>query len=165
MRINKYSPHLLVLPEDKANSDIVNGFLLHPQLNQRAIQILPPAGGWTSVIENFVRNHVSRMRQHSERWMVFLIDFDMDYERCEYIFRQIPGDLRDRVFVLGVLDEPEALKKDLQRSLELIGEDLAANCAEHKNELWEHDLLKHNKAELERMASSVKHFLFNHIDD
>jgi len=29
MSINKYEPHLLVLPEDDANRKIANGFILH----------------------------------------------------------------------------------------------------------------------------------------
>jgi hypothetical protein len=38
MRINKYKPHILVLPEDDANRQIANGFILEPTLNQSAIQ-------------------------------------------------------------------------------------------------------------------------------
>ncbi|NES22197.1 MAG: hypothetical protein F6K41_25555 [Symploca sp. SIO3E6] len=36
MRINKYQPHLLVLPEDDANCQIVNGFEKSPNIvNER----------------------------------------------------------------------------------------------------------------------------------
>lgn len=161
MSVNKYSSHILVLPEDKANSDIVNGFLLHPRLNARSIQVLPPAGGWSAVVEKFQGDHVSKMRQYSARRMVLLIDFDTQDSRFEYISQQIPDDLKDRVFILGVSDEPEVLKRSLGKSFESIGEALAANCADNNDELWEHDLLKQNKPELERMVSAVKPFLFN----
>lgn len=59
MRINKYKPHILVLPEDDANRQIANGFLLEKTLNQSAIQVLPPAGGWKKVVEEFKTYHVS----------------------------------------------------------------------------------------------------------
>ena len=46
------------------------------------------------------------------------------------------------------------------KSLQNIGEELAEECAENRNGLWGHDLLIHNKPELERMILSVKPFLF-----
>lgn len=44
--MNRFKPHLLVLPEDDANRQIAVGFLLEPALRLRSIQILPPARGW-----------------------------------------------------------------------------------------------------------------------
>ncbi|QEI40683.1 hypothetical protein BMF77_01255 [Dolichospermum sp. UHCC 0315A] len=41
MSINKNKPHLLILPEDDANRQIVNGFIQNLNVNNRAIQILP----------------------------------------------------------------------------------------------------------------------------
>lgn len=66
MSINKYLPHVLVIPEDKANSDIANGFLLHPQLNERSIQVLPYVGGWKIAIEKFKKNFASNNATISE---------------------------------------------------------------------------------------------------
>jgi hypothetical protein len=51
---NKYAPHVLVLPEDDANSDIANGFVLHVALDSRAIQVLRCAGGWAKVRDAFL---------------------------------------------------------------------------------------------------------------
>jgi len=77
-----------------------------------------------------------------------------------YVKKYIPEELKARVFVLGVLSEPENLRRDIKKSYEEIGEALAKDCSDNTNELWEHNLLKHNKAKLDRMASSVKPFLF-----
>ena len=44
MSVNVYKPHVLVLPEDDANREIANGFLLAPSLKLRNIQVLPCAG-------------------------------------------------------------------------------------------------------------------------
>ena len=141
--------------------NIANGFLLQPQLNVRSIQVLPSAGGWMAVIEKFRSNFIPTLRQYSNRMFVLLIDFDREQGRLKYVKQQIPDDLSDRVFVLGVLSNPEELRRILGQSLECIGETLAANCFDNIDGLWGHDLLKHNKTELERMSSCVKPFLFN----
>lgn len=160
MSVNKYLPHILVLPEDEADSDIANGFLLNPQLNERSIQVLPYAGGWKVVIERFTKDFAPTMRQYPGRFFVLLIDFDEEESRFDYVKQQIPDDLIDRVFILGILSTPEKLKKSLGKNLEAIGEALSANCSDNTDELWKHDLLKHNQNELERIVSSVKPFLF-----
>lgn len=161
MSVNKYLPHILVLPEDEADSDIANGFLLHPQLNPRSIQVLPYVGGWKVVVDKFITNFIPTMRQYLNRWFVLLIDFDREEGRLDYIKQQIPDDVKDRVFVLGVLSNPEELRSCLGKSFEAIGESLSANCSDNADGLWGHDLLSHNKTELERMISCVKPFLFN----
>lgn len=160
MSVNKYLPHILVLPEDEADSDIANGFLLHPQLDERAIQVLPYVGGWKVVVEKFTTNFIPTMRQYPSRWFVLLIDFDGEEGRLNHIKQQIPDDVKDRVFVLGVLSNPEELRSSLGKNFEAIGESLSADCSDNTDGLWGHDLLRHNKTELERMISSVKPFLF-----
>ncbi len=161
--INKYKKHILVLPEDEANIQIANGFvLLHPNLNDRAIQVMPPLRGWKKVVETFTEEYAREMiTKYSDRMIVLLMDFDNNYEsRLSYVKDQIPEELKARVFVLGVLSEPENLRTDINKDFEQIGEALAKDCPDNTNELWGHNLLKHNKGELERMASSVKPFLF-----
>ena len=157
---NNYRPHIHVLAEDDHNRQIANGFLLELNDN-RAVKVLPLADGWKKAVEEFRKEHESKMRQFSERMMVFLIDFDNNYEkRLSYVERYIPQELKARVFVLGVLSEPRNLKTDINKSYEEIGKALAKDCPDNTNELWGHTLLKHNKGELDRMASSVKPFLF-----
>jgi len=163
MSINKYHKHLLVLPEDDANRQIANGFLLDSTLNARAIQILPPAGGWTKVMDSFINTHVSGMYQYQDRMILLLIDFDQDEKRLDYLKNEIPNDMKERVFVLGTLSEPEELKKNIANlnTFEAIGKALAQDCINETDKIWGHDLLKHNRNELDRMISSVKPFLFN----
>ncbi|WGV25647.1 hypothetical protein [Halotia branconii] len=161
MGINKYQPHVFVLPEDDANRQIANRFILNPNLNSRAIQVLPEARGWENAVEIFTNDYAVTMRQYPHRMIVLLIDFDEDEGRLSYVQNQIPEDLNHRVFIIGVLSEPEKLKTDIRKNFESIGEALATDCSNNTNKLWEHNLLKHNKTELERMILSVKPFLFN----
>lgn len=161
MSPNQYKPHILVLPEDDANRQIANGFIQAPNLNARAIQVLPPGGGWAKTMEQFANTYLPTMRKFSHRMMVLLIDFDNRENRLSYAQSQIPDDLKERVFILGVQSEPENLKQDINKSFEEIGDFLAQDCSDNTNELWGHELLKHNKTELERMIVSVKPFLFN----
>jgi hypothetical protein len=158
---NNYRPHIHVLVEDDHNRQIANGFLLELNDN-RAVKVLPLADGWKKAVEKFTKDYASDMKQLPERMMVFLIDFDNNFEkRLSYVENRIPEELKARVFVLGVLSEPRNLKTALnQKSYEEIGKALAKDCSDHTHELWGHDLLKHNKAELDRMPLSVKQLLF-----
>lgn len=162
MSVNVYRPHVMVLPEDDANRQIVNGFLLDPSLNERAIQVLPVAGGWNKVYRDFEVSHVPQLRQYPNRHLVLLIDFDGLVADRMQLFQQIcPADVRDRVYLLGAQDEPEPLRKERGVSLEKIGEQLGADCADGQSGLWAHDMLKHNQVELDRLIQNVKPFLFN----
>ncbi|MEA5419480.1 hypothetical protein VB712_09600 [Spirulina sp. CCNP1310] len=163
MSSNNYLPHLVILPEDEADAKIAHGFTLNLQINQRAIQVLPYAGGWKVVVGKFIKDHATKMRQYLERRFLLLIDFDKQLQnRLPYIQNQIPENVRDRVFILGVFSKPEKLGSALGKKLESIGEEIADNCEQNSNQFWQHDLLKHNQAELERMIADVKPFLFAH---
>ncbi len=158
MSVNSYKPHILVLPEDDANRQIANGFILN--LNSRAIQVLQIADGWKKAVDQLTNDYATGMRQFPQRMIVLLIDFDEDENRLSYVKSLIPEDLKERVFIIGAQSNPENLRKATKKSLEGIGEALAKDCSDNTNELWGHDLLKHNKLELDRMVLSVKPFLF-----
>ena len=160
MSVNRYQPHLLVLPEDDANRQLANGFHLNVDLvRQRRMQVLPVAGGWNEVLDRFQSVHVMEMVRRPNRLMVLLIDCDGNEERLRTARSIIPPDLADRVFVLGVLTDPEALKADLG-AYEQIGSAMATDCREGTNKTWGHPLLQHNAAEVERLRTHVRQILF-----
>lgn len=133
--MNRHKPHIYVLPEDRANEEIANGFLLNPALNRSAIRILPPVGGWSKVVAEFENVHVYEMERYPCRSMLLIIDFDnKETTRLVLIQREIPEALTDRVFVLGVLSEPERLRASLRKSFEDIGKSLSQDCAEDTRE-------------------------------
>jgi hypothetical protein len=157
---NKDRPHVLVLPEDDANRQIANGF--HRQVDmtrQRQMQVLPAAGGWTKALDLFKSDHVREMDRYLKRLIVLLIDFDGKEDRLESAKADIPQHLADRVFVLGSLSKPEALKADLG-PYESIGSEMAKDCREETDGTWEHRLLRHNKSELNRLRERVRPILF-----
>jgi len=145
MSANRYKPHIIVLPEDRANEEITNGFIQSPKVNSRAMQVERPANGWVKVVEKFTKQLVPEMRRYTESITVLLIDFDQHDDRLSSVTTQIPDDLKDRVFVLGVLSEPEELRRKIKKTFEEIGNSLAEDCPGNKNELWGDDLLKYNK--------------------
>ncbi len=61
MSANAYRPHLIVLVEDDAARQIVNGFILHPNLNTRAIQVMRPLGGWRRILDTYREEYLSSM--------------------------------------------------------------------------------------------------------
>jgi len=159
--VNVYKPHVIVLPEDDANREIANGFLLDPSIKIRNIHPINPAGGWVKVLNQFLVDHVPELRKWPERHMVLLIDFDGQVDsRTEQFETQIPVDVRDRVFLLGTKSEPESLRKQYGDSLENIGKALAAECYQDKTSLWNHCLLSHNAKERTRLNAKVKAILF-----
>ena len=160
MSVNKFKPHVLVLPEDDANSQVANGFWLHPSLLSRHIQVLPPAGGWHKVLESFESDHADAMRENVNRFMVLLIDFDEQDGRFMEAKARIPKDLEERVFILGTISEPEALRRSLRKPYESIGFDMAKDCDERSEIVWSHELLQNNADELIRLRELVRPILF-----
>ena len=111
------------------------------------------------LLENFEAHEIAGLNQHGTRFMVLLIDLDNKAERILEVKRRIPVDLRDRVFVLGTLTEPEDLKADLG-TYEKIGMAAARDCREGTSSVWEHRLLRHNADELKRLSDRVRPILF-----
>ncbi len=152
--MNKYKPHVVILPEDDANKDIANGFFLEAPYNHNC-QILPSCGGWHKVLEKFINGIIPQMNQYPLKVVILLIDFDQKEDRGAYVKNNIPNDLQERVFILGALSEPEQLKKEFGLSgFEAIGEKLAKSCNNDSNEAWLNPLLCHNQCELDRITST-----------
>jgi hypothetical protein len=162
MSVNRSLPHVLVLPEDNANRQIANGFLLDSSLFTRKIQVLPEAHGWTKVLDCFKEDHIKPMYCFQKRLMVLLIDFDNRNDRLDRAKDAIPDDLRERVFILGALTNPEALKNAIG-SYETIGQALAEDCREKTDSTWNHELLRHNASELARLFQYVRPILFSSL--
>lgn len=160
MSADRHQPHVLVLPEDDANRQMARGFLLEQSASIRRIQVLPVAGGWRKVLACFKSDHVREMDRRTNRFMVLLIDFDGYTERLNYARTVIPERLVDRVIVLGVLTEPEDLKKAGLGSYETIGRTLAQDCRDETDTAWGHDLLRHNSVEIDRLRQHVRPILF-----
>jgi hypothetical protein len=160
MSVNRYRPHVLVLPEDDANRQLANGFHLQvAEARPRQMQVLEVAGCWHEVLDRFKSVHVPAMERCSSRLMVLLIDFDGDEDRLSDVRAAIPAHLNARVFILGVLTEPEALKAD-RGPYETIGLAMANDCRAGTNEIWGHHLLQHNGDELIRLRQHVAPILF-----
>ena len=162
MSVNRNLPHIFVLPEDDANRQLVNGFVLELTRNVRQIQALPEAGGWLKALGRFDNprdSHLTSLRKYPNSFLVVMIDGDGEEARFDEARRKIPADLSDRIFILGVWTEPEALKKDLG-SYEKIGRALAQDCREGTARTWGHALLRHNETEVARLRERVRPILF-----
>jgi hypothetical protein len=143
--VNKNRPHVLVLPEDRANLDIATGFQLG--VNTRQLQVLHEAGGWLQVLHRFETDHISGMERWRDRLMILLIDFDGRLERLNVARDRIPPHLSERVFLLGALYDPQALRSELG-NFEMIGKGMARDCRDQTTIFWEHEQLRHNTGEL-----------------
>ncbi len=160
MSVNRELPHVFVLPEDGANRELANGFHLQIDWNrQRQLQILPEAGGWIEVLDQFESVHIRELDRWLQRLMVLLIDFDGRESRLGDAMTRVPVHLVERVFVLGAFSEPEDLKRTLG-SYESIGSAMAEDCRNGTEATWGHDLLRHNVIELRRLNERARPVLF-----
>ena len=157
---NKRRPHVVVLAEDQANIDIVNGFTRHWSCNSRAVDVLAPAGGWSHLRDKFAKDHVANMRKYRDRHMVLIVDCDEKDDRFVSVRRVIPEDLADRVFVVGAWSTPERLTAAIGCTREELGLQLATECCDSTCKTWDHDLLRHNADEVAKMTSRLKPLLF-----
>lgn len=161
MSVNRHKPHVLIIPEDRADASIATGFINHHLVNLPAIQLMPVANGWRGVLSTFETEYVSYLQKYSRGHVILLIDFDNQFEARRKRFDDaVPEVLKQRVFVIGVKDNPEVLKRELGKGLEEIGSGLAEDCANGTYTLWEHEHLKDNAAVLARLNETVKPFVF-----
>jgi hypothetical protein len=159
MSVNRYLPHVYVLPEDDANRQVLNGFLLEPSLFDYRIHVLEEAGGWVETLDRFCSIYANEMDRFPTRFMVLVIDFDGRPDRLELAKSRIPQHLLERVFIIGALREPEDLKPQLG-SYEAIGLGMARDCREGSNVIWGHEQLRHNAAEIARLRLQLRTILF-----
>ena len=161
MGVNRYKPHVWVVPEDDACRQLANGFVLHPSLDAIPIDIKPAAGGWPKVLTKLSREYIIGLRDYALRHLVLLIDFDNNVEeRTKHFREQFPKDLYGRIYLLGSRSAPEPLRRDFGQSFEKIGQLLADDCANKTNASWGNELLRHNIPELDRLTTSVRNILF-----
>lgn len=158
MAVNRHRPHLLVLPEDDATRSLAVGF---SDMATGQMQVLPPARGWPHVLETFEREYVTHLEKYRDAHIVLLIDFDDDYpDRLSDFQRCIPQVVADRVYVLGALTEAETLKREAGRKFGPLGSELARECQDRTQTLWNSPQLQHNQSELTRLMQQVRPFLF-----
>ena len=75
--------------------------------------------------------------------------------------RQVPEGVKDRVFVIGVLSNPEDLKRSLNKNFEQIGSQIAEGCKDSSIDFWQHTLLVHNIEEIRRLSGAFRDIFFN----
>ena len=159
MSVNKHKPHVLVLPEDDADRQLATGF--ESEVSTRQLQVLPPGRGWLAALQMFNADEAADMRRWGlNRHLVLLIDFDNDTSRLEHVKTKIPEDLRERVYIIGSLSDPQKLSSALGMPPERIGQALATDCRNDKYATWGHKLLQHNASELDRLRTQVRSILF-----
>ena len=161
MSVNRSKPHLIVIPEDKADQDIVNGFSNCLELNERQFVVKKPAGGWEKGRARLLELSDSHLREYPDSHAVLVIDFDKYNDRGSEIRKQVPEGVRDRVFVIGVLSNPEELKRSININFERIGTQIAKGCKESNTDFWQHQLLAHNLEVIRRLSRAVRDIFFN----
>jgi hypothetical protein len=159
--MNKFHPHVYVIPEDRADAQLANGFVNHHAVRSARMQVMPEAGGWRNVLKEFRDEYVGTLRAYPQAHVVMLIDFDGHFDQRRREFDEaIPVDLKMRVFVLGPKHTPQVLKGAIKEDFESIGRALANDCDANSTLLWGHEQLVHNDPDRLRLTQIVRPFLF-----
>lgn len=160
--MNKYLPHVYVIPEDDADRQLADGFVLHHHVKDALIQVVPPAGGWPKVLTTFRDEYIPKLRDYPDAHVIMLIDFDDEVEKRKAVFEEeIPEQFKTRVFVIGSKHTPETLRNELNKGFEQLGTSLADDCDAGTTALWDHEQLNHNDPDRQRLVQAVKPFLFS----
>ena len=160
--MNKYRPHLYIVPEDDAERQLVVGFVGHHGVNDSAVQSVPPVGGWLKARDALLVEYVPKLKQSTDCHVLLAIDADGNgADRSRELVALVPAEVAQRVFVLSCAKDPEALRSALGgRAYAAIGRELASQCDSGEGDLWEHQQLRHNGEELARLTAKVRPFLF-----
>lgn len=153
--INRYIPHLVVIPEDDKNRQIIGGFRNHHAVDNRRFHVEPVAGGWRVALRKITSDHEREMVRYNHRYLLLLIDFDGIENRLDRAKEFIPEALSDRVFIMGCRSEPEYVRRETGMSIEELGEALAEACFSGATGAWSHPFLAHNLEQLELMKKSI----------
>ena len=152
---------MLVIPEDTGLADIAIGFAKEC-LN---IQVDPPTEGKVKLARQFMDEEIGKLRRFPSRTLVLLRDFDQIPQSD--LWRDVPADLVDRVFIFGPLDEFESLRTELRltgkvrpNTPERIGELLAEECRANVMDLWRTAQLAHLGSEVARARAKSKEVIF-----
>lgn len=154
MAANRNRPFLRVFTEDEPYRQMLNGFELALDRNARQLERPPVSGGWLKC-----RTHVAATLRNTFALVVVLVDFDEHLNRVEQIF---PDGLPDRTYVFGSFKEAENLRRELGLTYEQLGERVADECRDARQEsIWEHPLLRHNRAMLDRAMNELRPLFFS----
>jgi hypothetical protein len=158
---NKYTPHLIVIPEDQAVREIVNGFSTCLDANERQFSVYDLARGWERGKEILLDLSKGYMREYPHSYAILIVDFDRNAHRGSEIKNQVPEGVRDRVFVVGVLNEPEDLKESTGMKFEELGRQIAGGCKDSSIDFWKgQELLAHNVDEIRRLSGAIRDLFF-----
>src|SRR5437763_1041855 len=136
MSVNKFKPHVFLIPEDDADRQLAIGFLDHYAVADRVVDMRDPAGGWSKVLDVFEVEYLKLLRSSENAHLVMLIDFDEKIEvRRAHVEQRIPVEVRSRVFFVGSKGTPETLRRELGMSPDRIGRALAEDCLKKELEL------------------------------
>ena len=163
MSVNLALPHLIVIPEDNANREIANGFRLIIEKNDRQFLMKKPARGWPNGRYELVAlsDSTGHLQKYKSSHAALIVDFDGKRERGSEIKQLVSEEVIDRVFVIGVLSEPEKLRNATGMKFEQLGIQIAEGCKDSSINFWQHDLLAHNIEEIRRLSGAVRDIFFN----
>ena len=157
--MNKFKPHLFIAPEDDADRQIAVGFQMHLEAKGE-MQIVDVARGWLKVVGVIKDEYVPLLKNNLNSHVLGIIDCDKDADRIAEQLENFPEDIRNRIFLLGVNENPQEFKRSAKMHFAKIGEKLADECYKDELDLWNHEMLSYSSSEALRAKDALRELVF-----
>lgn len=157
--MNKFKPHLFIVPEDDADRQIAVGFQMHLEAKGE-MQIVDVARGWLKVVGVIKDEYVPLLKNNLNSHVLGIIDCDKDADRIAGQLENFPEDIRNRIFLLGVNENPQEFKRSAKMHFAEIGEKLADECYKDELDLWNHEMLSYSSSEALRAKDVLRELVF-----
>ena len=157
--MNKFKPHLFIVPEDDADRQIAVGFQMHLEAKGE-MQIVDVARGWLKVVGVIKDEYVPLLKNNLNSHVLGIIDCDKDVDRIAEQLENFPEDIRNRIFLLGVNENPQEFKRSAKMHFAEIGEKLADECYKDELDLWNHEMLSYSSSEALRAKDVLRELVF-----
>ena len=173
MRINREQKHVIFYGEDRATSDMAQGFVEARNVNDLRCEVFHEYGhGWQSTTEAIEKVKLAR---YPLTHLVLVIDFDQkgrdNLSHLKVIQREIAGSPhKDRVYVIGASKDVQQLQQKFTAGNHIgktsphdVG--VTVGEASFKDDsciegIWGEPELAHNANELVRLCRDAKDVLF-----
>jgi len=149
--VDKFKPHLFIVPEDDADRQIAVGFQMHLEAKGE-MQIVDVARGWLKVVGVIKDEYVPLLKNNLNSHVLGIIDCDKDADRIAEQLENFPEDIRNRIFLLGV--------RSAKMHFAEIGEKLADECYKDELDLWNHEMLSYSSSEALRAKDVLRELVF-----
>lgn len=158
MSVNRESPHLHFIFEDKDYRDLMIGF--QQVINHPKILLGDYLGGYRKLeieLTDPKSNTLRALEKFKTKYIIVLMDADLDnyptsgHHKILQLREKLPQKFKERIFLLGSLYEAKQIKQQRAGKISNLGQELANECQQKIYNEWQKTMFEHNLDEIARL--------------